>query len=247
MTRKHQDKYSEQNHFKKLLEKSGDTWWGNKTPAGKYRQWIRSNLIIRKAHIYGDNVVLEMGCGIGRLTTMLEDNTRDKVIAIDITPELVGYNVCFGNFTSKVSFLTADCAQLPFKDGKFDAIVGNSILHHVDVHSTLKSAYRCLKSGGWLVFAEPNLTNPEIFIQKKIRFIGKYLQNTPEETAFSRYKIARILRNIGFVNVEAQPFDFLHPLFPEVFIKKIVSLSKILERTPFLKEFAGSLIISGQK
>jgi len=47
----------------------------------------------------------------------------------------------------------------------------------------------------------------------------------------------------GFEKIEIMPFDWLHPATPIPLIRLIGNIGKLLENTPILREFAGSLYI----
>jgi hypothetical protein len=102
---------------------------------------------------------------------------------------------------------------------------------------------RVLKSGGPFFFTEPNMLNPQIAIEKNVKFIGRRLQNSPDETAFFRWRISAILTKHGFRRVWTKPFDFLHPGTPDHWIPFIKKLSHFLSSLPIIKEIAGSLQI----
>jgi hypothetical protein len=57
----------------------------------------------------------------------------------------------------------------------------------------------------------------------------------------------KLLRRIGYVDVTVEPFDFIHPQLPVSLLRLAERLTILLEKTPFIKEFAGSLIIQGNK
>jgi len=111
----------------------------------------------------------------------------------------------------------------------------------------LKECYRVLKPGKALVFAEPNMLNPQIALQKNIPFIKKMLGDSPDETAFIRWRLKKVLHNIGFKEIKIFPYDFLHPATPKALIQIIKSIGFAVEKLPVFKEIAGSLIIYAKK
>lgn len=106
---------------------------------------------------------------------------------------------------------------------------------------------RVLRPGGRMVFAEPNMMNPQIFVQKSVRIIKRWLGDTPHETAFVRWSIARRLRRAGYTRVNVFPFDFLHPLTPRPLIEGVSRVGAWFERIPILREIAGSCLIVAEK
>lgn len=94
-------------------------------------------------------------------------------------------------------------------------------------------------------FCEPNLLNPQVWAERKFRRFFPYV--SPDETAFYAPSLRRQLLSAGFSDVEIEPFDWLHPSVPERLIGPVKFLEKILEGTPGLRQFAGSLRICATK
>ena len=131
-------------------------------------------------------------------------------------------------------------------DRTFDYVVGNGILHHLygDLRAALESMRRLLTSGGRVIFLEPNLHNPYVYLifsRPKLRRLARL---EPDEMAFSRQYAMRCLSDAGFVDIEVEYRDFLVPGVPEGLIRPIVSVGRIAERTPGVKHLAQSLFIS---
>ena len=97
-----------------------------------------------------------------------------------------------------------------------------------------------------MIFTEPNMLNPQIFIQKNVPFIKKLMGDTPEETAFFKWKLSRELRESEFTDIRILPFDFLHPWTPGFLINGVDAAGKLFEKIPIIKEIAGSLLIKAK-
>lgn len=234
-------------YFNKLARDKKSQWWGSETPAGRERSYLRARKAIEYINNTAENV-LEIGCSRGYFTHDLLSLSSGigKITAIDVSSELI--SIAKGNSKSdKAEFLVENAQKMSFSDNCFGAVVGNAVLHHLELALVLPEIRRVLATGGKFFFAEPNMLNPQVFIEKKIKFIGRLLQNSPLETAFFRWKIKKIFESEGFKNVEVVPFDFMHPLVPAGLIRFIRPISNILENTFLLKEISGSLIIKGEK
>lgn len=236
----------ERQHFDQLAEELGAVWWGSVTKAGQLRIDQRGDLAIQHGRLAPGKRVLEPGSGNGEFTLRLAKSGAD-ITAVEISPRQVDIAknrlASFANVTT----LVGDVTQLPFPDGSFDAVVGNAVLHHFDLTTTLPELYRVLKPGGHFFFTEPNMLNPQIAVEKNIKFIGRKLQNSPDETAFLRWRITRRLRGYGFQSPWAKPFDFLHPGIPDGWIPAVRGLSNWLSKTPIIREIGGSLQIYGRR
>jgi len=104
-----------------------------------------------------------------------------------------------------------------------------------------------LKTGGTICFTEPNMMNPQIAVQKNVPWIKRKLGDSPDETAFFRWPLRRLLEQTGYRDVRIDPFDFLHPKTPVRLLDRMNVLGRFLERVPLILEFAGSLYIRAIK
>jgi trans-aconitate methyltransferase len=191
--------------------------------------------VLARLALEGDERVLDVGCGTGRLTEKLLDRVPEgEVVAIDLSFSMLQTARAHltPRFGERVSFVQGDAAALPVRGGA-DAIFSTATFHWVLDHPLLfKSLYAALKPGGRLIAQCGGVRNiqrlhdrcaalaidPE-FAPYFAGWTGPWHFADPDETA------AR-LRNAGFVDVEAT-----------------------LESTPFVpadasafKEFATSVI-----
>jgi SAM-dependent methyltransferase len=214
--------------------------WGWGTPAGRERAARRATLISRGAGLRPGLRVLEIGCGTGVFTEHFA-RTGAEILAVDISEALVARARTRG-LPASVRFLCRAFEECGL-DGPFDAVVGSSVLHHLSVPGSLQKIYDLLAPGGVFSFAEPNMLNPQVFLQKNVPVLKRWAGDSPEETAFLRWRFRRMLRAIGFADVTVLPFDWLHSATPARLIEPIRRVGLALERTPGLREFAGSLYI----
>jgi SAM-dependent methyltransferase len=122
------------------------------------------------------------------------------------------------------------------------------VLHHLDLDQALANIHRLLRHGGRLSFAEPNMLNPQVFVERHpgpFRRLFYYVSD--DETAFVRWTLAKRLEEHGFTDVKIVPFDWLHPATPNRVIPLIEGIGRIAEAAPGLREFAGSLQIVARK
>ena len=240
------DPLRERDHFEALLAVRGALYWAEKTAAGQRRRVIRSRLLALGAEAVRQGArLLEVGCGIGDYTRGIAAATAGRIVSLDVAPGLVAH--AQAQRPANVRFVAADVERLPFADGSFDAVVGNAVLHHLRLDRTVPEMLRVLRPGGRLCFAEPNMLNPQVFLERNVRWIGRRLDNSPGETAFVRWRIRPLLERLGVADVEARPFDFLYPLTPARLIPAVERIGRVLERLPGFAEIAGSLFISGRK
>jgi ubiquinone/menaquinone biosynthesis C-methylase UbiE len=230
-------------HGKYLAHEGAGEVWNWESPAGKLR-WQRRVKMLTTS-IKPTDQILELGCGTGYFTKEIV-STGAFVTAIDISPELL--NIAKMEITaSNVSFLLDNAYDLSFKENSFDQIVGSSVLHHLEIKKAIGEMFRVLKPGGRILFTEPNMMNPQIAMQKNIPALKRKLGDSPDETAFFRWTLKKLLLNTGFIAISIEPFDFLHPAITPSLIPLISGIGSMVEKIPVLKEIAGSLYITAQK
>jgi len=230
-------------HGKYLAKEGAGEVWNWESPAGKLR-WQRRVAMLTK-HLKPGDAVLEIGCGTGYFTREIV-KTGAKITAIDISPELLELAKADVD-SDHVHFLIANAYELDMESNSFDSVIGSSVLHHLDIEKAVKEFFRVLKPGGILSFTEPNMMNPQIALQKNIPYIKRKLGDSPDETAFFRWSLAKLLKKTGFTDIRIKPFDFLHPAISPALIPAIASFGAAMEKIPILKEIAGSHFITARK
>jgi SAM-dependent methyltransferase len=230
-------------HGRFLAEHGAGEIWNWEGPAGKQR-WSRRVKMLSN-HIRSGMTVLELGCGTGYFTKELARCGAD-IVAVDVSPELL--EIARADCPAKnVRYEIQNACALTYRGAVFDSVVGSSVLHHLEIREALREIYRVLKSGGTIYFTEPNMLNPQIAIQKNVSWVKRKLGDSPDETAFFRWPLQRLLERTGFRDVRIDPFDFLHPKTPRLLVSRLNALGRFLENMPMISEFAGSFYIRAVK
>lgn len=235
---------SEIEQGRKIADQAEEVW-GYASPAGILRADRRGIMQIRHGRIEAESSVLEIGCGTGLITRRIAP-TGARITATDLSSDLLVRGrelVAFEN----VVFQVANAEELPFAEEAFDVVLGNAILHHLDVVQALQEIRRVLKLGGRMVFTEPNMFNPQIVMQKNWGWLREKAGDTPDERAFFAWQIRRLLGELDFVDIRVSPFDFLHPVTPPILIPFIGAIGRLVEHIPLVRQIAGSLLIVGSK
>ncbi len=230
-------------HGRFLADHGAGQIWNWESPAGKLR-WARRVKMLSR-HLRPGMTVLEVGCGAGYFTRELARSGAD-IVAIDVSPELL--EIARANCSApNVRYEIQNAYELSYLDAGFDSVVGSSVLHHLETEEALREIYRVLKPGGTICFTEPNMLNPQIAIQKNVPWVKRKLGDSPDETAFFRWPLRRLLEITGYREVRIDPFDFLHPQTPVALVNRLDAVGRFLERVPVISEFAGSLYIRAIK
>jgi 2-polyprenyl-3-methyl-5-hydroxy-6-metoxy-1,4-benzoquinol methylase len=230
-------------HGRFLSRRGPGEIWNWEGSAGKLR-WARRVKMLSN-HLRSGMSVLELGCGAGYFTRELAKCGAD-VVAVDVSPELleIAKAECLA---ANVRYEIQNACALSYPNARFDSVVGSSVLHHLEINQALAQIYRVLKEGGSIYFTEPNMLNPQIAIQKNIPWVKRALGDSPDETAFFRWPLRRLLTHAGFREVHIDPFDFLHPKTPFRLVHGLNAMGRYLETVPVISEFAGSLYIRAVK
>ena len=220
---------------------AGDTerMWGWGTPAGRVRAVRRASIIAAGARLGPGVHALEIGCGTGVFTQILAQSGA-QLTAIDVSAELLAKARARLGPGTKVEFLEKPLEAFD-GDGVFDAIIGSSILHHLELAAAWPRIRDLLGPHGRVSFAEPNMLNPQVFAERRFRRFFSYV--SPDETAFVRWRLKSDLVHAGFEEVKITPFDWLHPAVPAMAVAAISRMGGLVERLPLVREFSGSLHI----
>lgn len=232
-----------------LAASESEETWGWTTPAGQARARRRADLIISAAGVRPGHTVLEIGCGTGMFTERFAA-AGARIVAVDISPDLLAKALDRRLPADRIRFeqrrfenleLSDPAIQAWAADG-FDAIIGSSVLHHLDIPAAIETCTRLLVAGGRMAFAEPNLLNPQVWMERNFRSWFPYVSQ--DETAIVRWPLRRQLERAGFSDIVITPFDWLHPATPESLMGVVGGVGRVFERVPGVREFAGSVLIS---
>jgi SAM-dependent methyltransferase len=149
----------------------------------------------------------------------------------------------------KCRFLVADAHDMEFPDDSFDVIVGDSILHHLELRKALLEIRRVLRPGGRAVFLEPLWHNPLLRLGRALTPSAR----TPDEhplTVDDWALCAEIFP--GFEHEERELFTIplmpLNLLLPKSLQKRLARRvwafdDRMLARFPSLRKHARSTFL----
>jgi trans-aconitate 2-methyltransferase len=98
------------------------------------QQWARE--LISKVKLQGDDVLLDIGCGDGKVTAEIAARLpKGFVVGIDNSEEMIGLAQSRHRVADhpNLSFVLGDARSLPFRNG-FSVVFSNAVLHWVRDH-----------------------------------------------------------------------------------------------------------------
>ena len=101
--------------------------------------------------------VLDVGCGLGRLTWAMATGAR-HVVGVDLSPVMIDRARRAGASNS-VTFRVGDFASMDFGGQTFDCVVSASALHHMDSEAALRRMIGLLLPGGRLIVHDLRATS----------------------------------------------------------------------------------------
>lgn len=187
---------------------------------------------------------LDVGTGTGALAGVAAELTGGRrVVGADVSPPMLA--VARGRHPD-VWFLAAQAMDLPFRDGRFDIVAGNFVLHHFPRPSTaLYDMLRVLRSGGRLALStwgpgEDDLDKTWRELVEEI--VGPDLardaiaRSTPGRERFGdRAAIEETLLDAGLRHVRTEPREYRFTFS----IADYVEARSILSTGRFVRDMVG--------
>jgi SAM-dependent methyltransferase len=231
-------------HYRDVAAQDTEAILGWQSPAGRARADRRGRLFVGRGRIGPGVRALELGCGTGEFTRRVAP-AGARLVALDLSGDLLAQ--ARAKIGVGARFVRANAHVLPFADASFDVVYGCSVLHHLEVEVALREVRRVLRPGGRLVFSEPNLVNPQVFLMFNVARLRLHYGGSPDEMAFTRPAISRMLRAVGFTRFDVTHFDFVHPGIPGALLPMLEPVLERLEGVPGVRAISGSMLIHAER
>jgi SAM-dependent methyltransferase len=218
--------------------------WGWSGAAGSIRAERRAAFLAGAAGLAPGVRCLELGAGTGEFTVRLVE-TGCELVAIELSEATAAR--CSERVGDRAEVVVGNVETGEGLEGRdFDAIVGVSVLHHVDLDLCLRNTFGLLVPGGRFAFSEPNMANPQVWAERHVGVVRRARHVTEHETAFRVDELRRAFDSHGLLVERCEPFEFLHPSTPRRLIGAVRRVERVLEQTP-ARAIAGSIRIAGRK
>lgn len=151
---------------------------GNKYQKASTHQEEWGQRLIAEMSLRGNERILDLGCGDGKLTAQLADLVPDgSVVGVDASHGMI--EVAKKHRKENLLFLLGDINLLHFKE-RFDLVFSNAALHWITNHMVLlQSVLRCLQGNGTLRFNFAGAGNCSHFFD--------IVRSAMKDTRYARY------------------------------------------------------------
>ena len=180
-----------------------DKQYGNAEDTFKVTFWEISavKMIIDGVKPSKKSVILDVGCGLGRILTLISLLASCYCIGIDLS--FKGIKVA-KNYAKKIKagkfcdFIVADVRFLPFKPLCFDTVLCHHVLEHIpDDRRTLEKVVNKLKNEGKIFIATPNTH------KRVLPFIQFYYRRSDKLYGhLRRYKVEILTKYLKELNLK---------------------------------------------
>jgi ubiquinone/menaquinone biosynthesis C-methylase UbiE len=114
----------------------------------------------------GGNPILDVGAGTAQIPIELcRQSSAANILAIDLAEEMLKVgreNVRAAGLESRLRLERVDAKHMPFRDGRFAAVISNSIVHHIpEPRRVIAEMVRVSQPGG-VLFVRDLLRPPDV-------------------------------------------------------------------------------------
>ncbi|MDB5350698.1 MAG: glycosyl transferase family 2 [Planctomycetota bacterium] len=228
-------------------ERVSDRYWTHKDTILAERLWWRAQTARHMFHILPGETVLELGCGTGAQTKAIHSVTRGEcpITAATFMPGNDLHTLREACPAVEVVNLTGFPGELTGR--QFDYVIGGNLLDQRHAAGLLQEVLKLLKPGGRLLLFETNPWNPVLQIRKALGRLLPFLKRGDERALHNQVQLYELLSEVGFISIAASCYDFLYPPIPRWLMMPARNLTLLMENTPGVRNFAGTVLLHAQK
>ncbi|MFC4530062.1 class I SAM-dependent methyltransferase [Sphaerisporangium dianthi] len=183
--------------------------------------------LLDAARVGAGGRVLDVGCGPGGVSAAAVARGAD-VTAVDAEPEMVAATA---RRLPEARVEHATLPVLPFRDGEFDAAVGNLVINHVgDPPAAVRELRRVVRPGGRVALTSwyyPGMRATAVFDEAVATVGVARPADVPERAPFQAYgtpeSFAGLLEDAGYTEVRARMLVWEHKVDPAAWWTAIVT------------------------
>jgi ubiquinone/menaquinone biosynthesis C-methylase UbiE len=195
---------------------------------------------------FDDKKILDIGCGFGFRTVGIAKSGASEVIGIDLEHERIQEAVEYSRQQGmqNTEFYFMDAASLEFEDQKFDILLADEMIHHLeDLPQVFSEMHRVIKNDGIVVISDHNRLSLPSELLRTVYF-GK-----DKERVFTAKEVKKLLAAANFKDIIYKHIIFTLPFSnaPRFLLKVNYLFESIIESTPLLRTQCGVYVIRGIK
>lgn len=228
-----------------VQERDRTIYWKRFDPFVDLRMQWRAFAMRHIFHILPGQRILEIGAGNGKFTQAINQVTQNEcqitavVFSSDYKSEI---KESFD--TPNINVKCLESFPGPLKDDRFDFVIAQHMLEDKSHDMFLYAVKPLIKPGGGLLLFEINPWNPYLQLRKIAKKLFPiFKRGFSEAISLNRLQVFSVLSEIGYTQINTLPYDFLYSPIPKFLLWAAQHMSIIMENTPYLRNFAGSLYI----
>lgn len=173
-----------------------DKHWEDLPPIGTYKVarlvWILQALVKIRKQLRSDSLlVVDLGCGDGRLAPLWKEMTGGETYALDLSPKAIERA---RRLYPDISYVEGDACNTQFSAEMFDLVISQELIEHLDDQvSFVNECNRIIRPDGYLIVTTPN----------------KFYFDRVKGGLYSKQPIEKIMDRSHLVNLLSMHFDVL--------------------------------------
>jgi len=159
--------------------------------------------------IFG-KTILDLGTGTGNLLIYLAPKKPQKLVGLDVSPEMIKQAKEKTKDIPSVELAVADAEKIPYPDNYFDYVICNNVFHHI-VKDKAKNVFweikRVLKKDGWFLLQD---LLPPVPIKNLISFVMKIFEGPIH--IYNFHELEELFSKSNFDNIKQYKLSLLFQL-----------------------------------
>ena len=249
------------NYFKNIWQDSWRQQSGAKPEEILYTRFTKKAFRNFKQFIdYNDKLILEAGCGTGRICCLLAESfSNAEIVGIDITQESLDIANKLKQYlgVNNVEFKKGNLFKLDYPDEYFDVVFNDGVIEHFPLeqknnyNDALTEMLRVLKPGGKIIIDVPNWNCfLHTFYKWLLKKLGKQYPYGYEKS-FKRKELIDLFKAHGLEKRYLKAYDLAHGVYRlqanHFLLRLLADILYLIENPLFENLFGFMLLIKGEK